>query len=263
MRRRRASRAARAPAYCRQRHRHSDVPRGSKHRGHLAETLSAGTPTCWCSARLTAVSLGRVFVGSVSRGSAARRAVPSRDRTGRLPSRARRRWPRRIAVGYDLVTPPLTALEAGRDARAHRRAVSSSWSRSRIPPPRVRAERAPRCPTRRSSRPGWMPPRQASHERWARCPPASRLPVSCATVGPARSCWGASHGVDLLVLGSRGRGPLRTLLLGSVCDAVVRGAACPVLVVPPSSETQDAASNAQSATLSRCVSRGLEVRLCR
>jgi nucleotide-binding universal stress UspA family protein len=52
---------------------------------------------------------------------------------------------------------------------------------------------------------------------------------------------GVTHRVDLLVLGSRGRGPLRTLLLGSVCDVVVRAAACPVLVVPPSSEGEDPA----------------------
>jgi nucleotide-binding universal stress UspA family protein len=47
-----------------------------------------------------------------------------------------------------------------------------------------------------------------------------------------------THSVDLLVLGSRGRGPVRRLLLGSVCDAVVRAAACPVLVVPPAGETE-------------------------
>jgi len=41
-----------------------------------------------------------------------------------------------------------------------------------------------------------------------------------------------SHGVDLLVLGSHGRGPLGRVVLGSVSDAVVRAAACPVLVVP-------------------------------
>jgi nucleotide-binding universal stress UspA family protein len=46
-----------------------------------------------------------------------------------------------------------------------------------------------------------------------------------------------TRSVDLLVLGSRGRGPVRRLVLGSVCDAVVRAAACPVLVVPPAGET--------------------------
>lgn len=40
------------------------------------------------------------------------------------------------------------------------------------------------------------------------------------------------HGLDLLVLGSRGYGPLRRVLLGSVASEVVRLAPCPVLVVP-------------------------------
>jgi nucleotide-binding universal stress UspA family protein len=39
-------------------------------------------------------------------------------------------------------------------------------------------------------------------------------------------------GVDLLVLGSRGFGPVMRLLIGSVSARVIRGAACPVLVVP-------------------------------
>jgi nucleotide-binding universal stress UspA family protein len=42
----------------------------------------------------------------------------------------------------------------------------------------------------------------------------------------------AEEGVDLLVLGSRGFGPVMRLLLGSVSSRVIRGAACPVLVVP-------------------------------
>jgi nucleotide-binding universal stress UspA family protein len=41
-----------------------------------------------------------------------------------------------------------------------------------------------------------------------------------------------SHGVDLLVVGSRGYGPLRAVLLGGVSHALVRAAACPVIVLP-------------------------------
>jgi nucleotide-binding universal stress UspA family protein len=42
----------------------------------------------------------------------------------------------------------------------------------------------------------------------------------------------AEMGVDLLVLGSRGFGPVMRLLIGSVSSRVIRAAPCPVLVVP-------------------------------
>jgi Universal stress protein family len=37
---------------------------------------------------------------------------------------------------------------------------------------------------------------------------------------------------DLLVMGSRSRGPLRSLVLGSTSAKVARRASCPVLIVP-------------------------------
>jgi nucleotide-binding universal stress UspA family protein len=38
--------------------------------------------------------------------------------------------------------------------------------------------------------------------------------------------------LGLLVTGSRAYGPVRTVLLGSVANDVIRGAECPVVVVP-------------------------------
>jgi nucleotide-binding universal stress UspA family protein len=41
-----------------------------------------------------------------------------------------------------------------------------------------------------------------------------------------------SREVDMLVVGSRGYGPVRRTLLGSTSDRLVHDAACPVVVVP-------------------------------
>jgi nucleotide-binding universal stress UspA family protein len=49
---------------------------------------------------------------------------------------------------------------------------------------------------------------------------------------PVRALLKASEHLDLLVLGSRGYGPLHHVLVGGVSGMVMREAACPVLVVP-------------------------------
>jgi nucleotide-binding universal stress UspA family protein len=49
---------------------------------------------------------------------------------------------------------------------------------------------------------------------------------------PASRLIAESHDLDLLVVGSRGYGPVRRIVLGTVTAAVLRGAACPVLAVP-------------------------------
>ncbi len=56
--------------------------------------------------------------------------------------------------------------------------------------------------------------------------------ASLLTGGAADELTAQSGEVDLLVIGSRGYGPSRAVLLGSVSAAVVRDAACPVVVVP-------------------------------
>ena len=49
---------------------------------------------------------------------------------------------------------------------------------------------------------------------------------------PARVLLDSARTLDLLVLGSRGYGPLRHALLGGVSAEVMRNASCPVLVMP-------------------------------
>ncbi|GAA4682127.1 universal stress protein [Pseudonocardia yuanmonensis] len=54
--------------------------------------------------------------------------------------------------------------------------------------------------------------------------------------GAARELVARSAGAGLLVVGSRGRGPIAGALLGSVSQAVLHHAACPVVVVRPEAE---------------------------
>jgi nucleotide-binding universal stress UspA family protein len=55
---------------------------------------------------------------------------------------------------------------------------------------------------------------------------------------PVQELVELSRGVDLLVVGSRGWGPVRRLLLGSTADRLVREAFSPVIVVPRPSATE-------------------------
>jgi nucleotide-binding universal stress UspA family protein len=71
---------------------------------------------------------------------------------------------------------------------------------------------------------------------------------------PARGLAELSHTVDLLLVGSRGYGPVRAVLLGGVSHALVRDAACPVIVMPRGSHplfaTNESTRSFSSATAS-------------
>ena len=60
-------------------------------------------------------------------------------------------------------------------------------------------------------------------------------PINAITVHGS-AAWAlleTAKGADLIVVGSRGRGGFKDLLLGSVSQQVVQHAPCPVVVVPP------------------------------
>jgi nucleotide-binding universal stress UspA family protein len=63
-------------------------------------------------------------------------------------------------------------------------------------------------------------------------PPSLNGAVTFREKDPAELLVERSHDVDLLVIGSRGYGPLHAVLLGAVSGRVIRDAACPVIVVP-------------------------------
>jgi nucleotide-binding universal stress UspA family protein len=65
----------------------------------------------------------------------------------------------------------------------------------------------------------------------------SEIIVNVTTGDPAEELVQASRDADLLVVGSRGSGMFAQLLLGSVSSKVTHHAACPVVVVPGTSDT--------------------------
>ena len=74
----------------------------------------------------------------------------------------------------------------------------------------------------------------AAHEVIARKAPGLDVHEFVRVADPRDVLLAVARTASLMFLGSRGRGPVRTLLLGSVSVAVTRHAACPVVVVRPS-----------------------------
>ena len=84
---------------------------------------------------------------------------------------------------------------------------------------------------------------RARHLLWAvtdNAPDGLNLETLLLRGEPATEIAARAQGViDLLFTGSRGYGPLRHALLGSVSGALVRDAGCPVVVMPRSAIAQD------------------------
>ncbi len=66
--------------------------------------------------------------------------------------------------------------------------------------------------------------------------PVEIVPVQLLCEGPAFGLVAQSRTADLLVVGSRGRGGFKGLLLGSVSTQCVHHATCPVVVIPSPSD---------------------------
>lgn len=76
----------------------------------------------------------------------------------------------------------------------------------------------------------------------AACAPDTDVETAFEEGDPAAALADQGVELDLLVLGSRGHGPLRTVVLGGVAWDTVRMAPCPVLVVPRGARVEDPAA---------------------
>lgn len=191
-------------------------------------------------------ALGRVLAGSVTEkvlhGAVCPVAVAPAD-FHRTRESAR---PRRIVLGYDVVEPPVAALKAAaalvaqNDGELELIAVADTAV--------ARAGGASAA----LSYPAIVKARlDAAEDGIARA--LEVIPAGVEARGTVRDGQAAeellevTHRADLLVVGSRARGALSRLLLGSVSDTLVRGAACPLLVVPDALERDVAEHRAGAA----------------
>ena len=189
----------------------------------IAEERKASTIVVGSSHR---AGIGRMLLGShaeavVAGAPCAVAVAPAglADRDWRL---------RRITVGFDGGAEAREALEA---ARRLARAAGATVALVGVVP-----DEASYAWTPYTYVPDWERVREAQRERLEHQlrSAAEGGPIEIRVGDPAEQLDGATVGTDLLVLGSRGYGPIRRVLLGGTAHRVVRHAACPVLVVPRS-----------------------------
>lgn len=172
-------------------------------------------------------SLGRVTPGSVAEhlltGARCRLAIAPR---GFAEDDSVREQLRVIAVGYDGTPAAGAALEEA-SALARRAGASMRVIAVSSPVPPNLGPAAAQGPVAGGDLQG------ALHEATAELPAELRaLPVHEKGDPAAKLLEKAGEGVDLLVLGAHGFGPILRLMLGSVSARVIREAPCPVMIVP-------------------------------
>lgn len=134
-----------------------------------------------------------------------------------------------LVVGVDGSPPSQRALEWAIEEAALRGAAVQAVT-SYLPEPNDPVE----------PQPGWMAharqqaeeAQRSAVEQAVKAHPGVEVAAEIVHATPADALILASRSADLLVLGSRGLGSVRGLLLGSVSQQVARHAACPVVVLP-------------------------------
>jgi nucleotide-binding universal stress UspA family protein len=138
---------------------------------------------------------------------------------------------RTIGVGYDASEESQRALNAASDAARRLDAdlrVIRIFDTGTIGTPAVLAEPVRRAAVQEAE----TSARDVLQLAVAGLPDDVRAEAVFMAGGATRELVSQTDGLDLLVLGSRGYGPRRAVLLGGVSHVVVREAACPVIVLP-------------------------------
>jgi nucleotide-binding universal stress UspA family protein len=198
----------------------------------LAETVDAAMVVVGSTHRS---AVGRVVPGSTGErllhGAPCPVAIVPRGYADADPIRS-------IGVGYDASDESKAALHAAYELASHLRAtlrVIHVFDAEHVAAPAL------------MTMPGWDSMRD-DHEAIQRkelADAVAGLPTdvgieSLFTLGnPRIELVNESEDVDLMVVGSRGYGPRAAVMLGSVSHALIRKAACPVVVLPRGSRGID------------------------
>jgi nucleotide-binding universal stress UspA family protein len=138
---------------------------------------------------------------------------------------------RTIGVGFDGSEESQRALNAASDAARRLDAdlrVIRIFDAGMIGTPAVLAEPVRRAAVQEAE----TSARDVVERAVAGLPDDVRAETIFMAGGATRELVSQTSGLDLLLLGSRGYGPRRAVLLGGVSHVVVREAACPVIVLP-------------------------------
>jgi nucleotide-binding universal stress UspA family protein len=179
---------------------------GSTHRGVIGRVLPGTTGDSLLSGGATAVAVAPIGHANLEQPIAS------------------------VACGYD-ATPEADAALPLADALARALGVELELIAANSFRPPLAAEFANPLDVRLAERERLEAGVERARERFDSAAVAEVVDGDPATILIERS-----SDTDLLVLGSRGYGPLRRTLLGGVSSAVLRKAACPVIVVPRGAE---------------------------
>lgn len=170
--------------------------------------------------------IGRVLVGDDARGTVSGARCPVAVAPHGYAGRSREI--RVIGVAYNGSPESESALDVARQLAVHRGAMLHAL---RVFPPTTAVVRpAPGTQPAATPRGGTFEDFEQEASQRLACDTGVDAHVTIGLAGDELLAFGDA--VDLLVMGSRGHGPLRRLVLGSTSMQLTREARCPLLIVP-------------------------------